>query len=470
MARPLVLIVGEGGRATNRLGAHLSRRGLQPRPVRDCGEALVTLHHLGERPGGNGIRAVVLDVATAGVGVAAFREMLQAEQPGVAVLELPPEHAGPEDVGLLVAALEDEIRRAGRRGDASSTDDAEPVAPDDDQDDDHEGPVHGVKFEDLESLSPRMHALFELLPRVARSESPVLIVGETGTGKELVAAAIHRQSKRRDREFFTVNCGALTETLLESELFGHERGAFTGAVKTKKGYFELASGGTLFLDELGTISQAMQVKLLRVLETMEVRRVGGSGTLSVDVRVVAATNEDLDAAVSRGEFREDLYYRLNVVQVRLPALRERPEDIPLLAEVFRERFASTMGRRDVEGFSPAALRRLQTHRWPGNVRELQNVVQRATLFASGTRIEDSDLPERLRRAEGTSGPLPSFDVDAPLQEVLDGLRERVEREYLKRLLRRYKGLVGRVATHAGLNRRTLYNKMRAHGLDRREFR
>ena len=203
---------------------------------------------------------------------------------------------------------------------------------------------------------------------------------------------------------------------------------------------------------------------------MEVRRVGGSGTLSVDVRVVAATNEDLDAAVSRGEFREDLYYRLNVVQVRLPALRERPEDIPLLAEVFRDRFAATMGRRDVEGFSPAALRRLQAHRWPGNVRELQNVVQRATLFASGTRIEDSDLPERIRRSEGPAGPLPSFDVDAPLQEVLDGLRERVEREYLKRLLRRYKGLVGRVATHAGLNRRTLYNKMRAHGLDRREFR
>ncbi|MEZ6006889.1 MAG: sigma-54 dependent transcriptional regulator [Planctomycetota bacterium] len=426
----------------------------------------MTLHQMGGRPDGVGVSAVVLDVTTAGVGVAAFREMLQAEQPNVAVLELPPEHAGPEDVGLLVAALEDEIRRAERRGGAAASDDVEPAS----ADEDHEGPVHGVKFEDLESLSPRMHALFELLPRVARSESPVLIVGETGTGKELVAAAIHRQSKRRDREFFTVNCGALTETLLESELFGHERGAFTGAVKTKKGYFELASGGTLFLDELGTISQAMQVKLLRVLETMEVRRVGGSGTLSVDVRVVAATNEDLDAAVSRGEFREDLYYRLNVVQVRLPALRERPEDIPLLAEVFRDRFAATMGRRDVEGFSPAALRRLQAHRWPGNVRELQNVVQRATLFASGTRIEDSDLPDRIRRAEGPTGPLPSFDVDAPLQEVLDGLRERVEREYLKRLLRRYKGLVGRVATHAGLNRRTLYNKMRAHGLDRREFR
>ena len=252
----------------------------------------MTLHRLGERPGAGGVSAVVLDVPTAGVGVAAFREMLQAEQPNVAVLELPPEHAGPEDVGLLVAALEDEIRRAERRGRGAASDDVEPAS----ADEDHEGPVHGVKFEDLESLSPRMHALFELLPRVARSESPVLIVGETGTGKELVAAAIHRQSKRRDREFFTVNCGALTETLLESELFGHERGAFTGAVKTKKGYFELASGGTLFLDELGTISQAMQVKLLRVLETMEVRRVGGSGTLSVDVRVVAATNEDLDAA------------------------------------------------------------------------------------------------------------------------------------------------------------------------------
>jgi DNA-binding NtrC family response regulator len=463
MARPVVLIVGEGGTTSSRLSTHLARRGLQPRTVRDCGEALVMLDRLRGQPRERGVRAVVLDAGTAGIAVPAFREMLQAEEPGLAVLELPPDDSGPEDVGLLVAALEDELRRADRA-----------VAPaadvDDDEEDGFEGPVHGVKFEDLESRSPRMHQLFELLPRVARSDSPVLIVGETGTGKELVAAAIHRQSKRKDREFFTVNCGALTETLLESELFGHERGAFTGAVKTKRGYFELASGGTLFLDELGTISQAMQVKLLRVLETMEVRRVGGGETVTVDVRVVAATNEDLDAAVTRGDFREDLYYRLNVVQVRIPPLRERTEDIPLLAEVFRERFAGTMGRRDLEGFTPAALRRLQAHRWPGNVRELQNVVQRATLFATAPRIDEGDLPERVRRGDGAAAPLPSFDVDAPLGEVLDGIRERVEREYLKRLLRRYRGLVGKVAVHAGVNRRTLYNKLRTYGFDRRDYR
>ncbi len=466
MARPLVLIVGDRGSVAKRLGTHLARRSLQPRIVHNCGEALLALHEARDRLPETDVRGVVLDVATAGVGVAAFRELLHADFPGLAVLELPPDHSGPEDVGLLVAALEDEIRRVVRKEGADREADATPAP----AEEDHEGPVRGVKFEDLESLSPRMHALFEMLPRVARSDSPVLIVGETGTGKELVAAAVHRQSSRRDREFFTVNCGALTETLLESELFGHERGAFTGAVKRKQGYFELASGGTLFLDELGTISQAMQIKLLRVLETMEVRRVGGGHTFEVDVRVIAATNEDLEAAVSRGEFREDLYYRLNVVQVRLPALRERPEDIPLLADVFRQRFARAMGRDDVLGFTPAALRRLQAHRWPGNVRELQNVVQRATLFTSGRHIQESALPERLRRTDQGTSPLPPFDVDAPLGDVLAGLQERVEREYLRRLLRRYKGVVTRIAAHAGLNRRTLYNKLRAHGFDRREFR
>ena len=450
-----MLIVGEGGPNARRLKLRLGRKGLRARVLRDCGHALESLHALDASAKDSPVASIVLDVESAGVGAHAFREMLSDEFPRLHVLELPPSEAGPEDVGLLAAAIEDEVRRAAGEGD-----------------DDHErfeAPLHGYKFEDLESRNPRMLELFELIPRVAQSDSPVLILGETGTGKELVAAAIHRQSNRRERDFFTINCGALTETLLESELFGHERGAFTGAVKTKKGYFELASGGTLFLDELGTISQATQVKLLRVLETMEVRRVGGGRTHRVDVRIVAATNASIEDAVAAGTFREDLYYRLNVVPVAIPPLRERPEDIPLLSGVFREKFAEAMGRRDVTGIRPAARRRLKNYAWPGNVRELQNVIERAVLLTKGPQIEERDLPERVRGEGSRRAAIPSFDIERPLASVLDQLRGTVEREYLRRLLRRYEGHMGRVADHAGMNRRTLYNKLRACGLDRRDF-
>jgi transcriptional regulator with PAS, ATPase and Fis domain len=223
-----------------------------------------------------------------------------------------------------------------------------------------------------------MLELFDLIPRIARTDSPVLVHGETGTGKDLVASAIHRQSRRREGPFFTVNCGALSENLLESELFGHEKGSFTGAHRRKEGCFELAHRGTLFLDELGTISAGMQVKLLRVLERMEVRRVGGSELVKVDVRVVAATNARLEDAVAAGTFREDLYYRINVVQLTVPPLRDRPEDVPILADLFRARCAAKQGRA-VTGFDRAAARVLAEYPWPGNVRELQNVVERAVI-------------------------------------------------------------------------------------------
>ena len=292
MQRRIVLIVGETGPTTGRLKAHLTRRSLRVHTVDDCGAAMEALGAAAARAGEGEplpIRSVVLDVARAGFGAHAFREMLLNDFPGVSVLELPPDDAGPEDVELLAAAIVQGIRdRVG-----SSLADHE----------DYEIPLHGYKFEDLNSRSTKMLDLFELIPRVAMTDSAVLIRGETGTGKELVAAAIHRQSKRKDGPFFTVNCGALTETLLESELFGHEKGAFTGAVRTKKGFFELASGGTLFLDELGTISKGMQVRLLRVLERMEIRRVGGADLHQVDVRIVAATNAPLEEGVEAGTFR-----------------------------------------------------------------------------------------------------------------------------------------------------------------------
>ncbi len=448
MSLPSVLLVGRADAASQRLEAWLSRGGVDLRRVADCGAAAEAL-----RSGSQ--RVVVVQVDDVEL-VAAFREMLGQEHPEVGLVEVPPGDLCPEDVAalgedILAAALPSPAPRA-----------AGPAAP--------AAHVEGVKFEDLESASPRMLELFQLLPRVAQSDSSVLVVGETGTGKELVASAIHRQSRRRSGPFFTINCGALTETLLESELFGHEKGAFTGAHRTKKGCFELASGGTLFLDELGTISAAMQVRLLRVLERMEVRRVGGSTLEKVDVRIVAATNASLEDAVASGSFREDLYYRLNVVQLQVPPLRERPEDVPLLADLFRRKVSAEQSRPDVQGFEPAALRLLGAYAWPGNVRELQNVVERAVIFCPGPAVREADLPERVRRAEGRKPAIPAFDADEPLARVMERVTGAVEREYLKRVLRKYQGHVGRASAHAGLNRRTLYNKMQLYGLSRDDFR
>jgi DNA-binding NtrC family response regulator len=450
--RSIVLIVGKGGTTTKRLEAHLKRRGLRVRTVPDCGAATEALR-LGT------YRAVILNVEGAGFAAPAFREMLQQEFPGLPLLELPGGDVGPEDIALLVAAVETASREAGpvERADAETAES-------------FEAPLHGYKFEDLTSRNPKMIELFQLIPRIAQTDSPVLIVGETGTGKELVAAAIHRQSRRREGEFFTINCGALTETLLESELFGHEKGAFTGAIRTKKGYFELASGGTLFLDELGTISPAMQVKLLRVLERMEVRRVGGSHLEKVDVRIVAATNSSLEDAVAAGTFREDLYYRLNVVQLLIPPLRDRSEDVPLLAEVFRKKFAAEQGRSDVQRIDKSASKALRAYAWPGNVRELENVIERAVILTAGPGVTEPDLPERLRRSEPKRTTVPTFEVEEPLATVLERVQAAVEKDYLRRILKRYRGHLGRAAEHAGLGRRTLYNKMQVHGLQREEFR
>jgi DNA-binding NtrC family response regulator len=443
-----VLLIGRGSATSDRLRQQLVRRGLRVDVVADCGVATEAL-------AGGDHSAVILDVASAGFGAAAFREMLAEDHPGLALLEVPGGEGTGEDVVALARALEREIAR---RPEAAP-------AP--------EEPVDSLPapqaFEDLTSRNPQMIELFRLIPRVAQTDSPVLILGETGTGKELVAAAIHRHSRRHQGEFFTVNCGALTDSLLESELFGHEKGAFTGAIREKSGYFELASGGTLFLDELGTISQAMQVRLLRVLERMEVRRVGGDELRRVDVRIVAATNASLEEAVAEGTFREDLYYRLNVVQLQIPPLRERPEDIPLLAEVFWRKFAAEQHREGIVGVEAHAERLLVGYPWPGNVRELENVMERAVILAQGQRLKESDLPERLRRAEVRRSALPSFDVEESLAAVLERLNGAVEKEYLRRVLRRYRGSVARASEHAGLNRRTLYNKMRAHGLRREEF-
>jgi transcriptional regulator with PAS, ATPase and Fis domain len=302
-----------------------------------------------------------------------------------------------------------------------------------------------------------MQRIFGLISRIAPTDSSVLITGESGTGKELIARSIHLQSRRADRPFMAINCGALPENLLESELFGHVRGAFTGAWTDKKGLFEQADHGTLFLDEIGELSLGSQVKLLRVLQDHEIRRVGGNTALKVDVRILAATNRNLRQAMDAAQFREDLYYRLNVFQLDIPPLRERGEDVGLLAHYFLERYAGQMGK-PVRGFDSQALYRILHYGYPGNVRELENAVQRAVALADGSLIRTEDLPRALR--EGATQPL----LEAPVPEessLPEGLTlADLERLYIRQTLARTGGNASRAARMLGISRSTLWRKMK----------
>jgi len=311
------------------------------------------------------------------------------------------------------------------------------------------------RLEDLVSRSPRMRKLFDLVPAVAQSSSTVLISGESGTGKELMARAIHAQSGRAEGPFVAVNCGALPDSLLEAELFGFRKGAFTDAKADKPGRFDRAAGGTIFLDEIGEISTAMQVRLLRVLQERTFEPLGATDVVHADVRVVAATNRDLKQMVAAGTFRLDLFYRLNVVQLVLPALRERAEDIPLLAEHFVDRLNRLQGRQ-VAGISDAALAVLGRQHFPGNVRELENVIERAFVLCGSGPIEVTHLPDEMQSDLATPA-----DSGSPLQ--------RAEAEALHAALRKHRGNRGEVAQALGIHRATLYRKMREHGLlERRE--
>jgi Nif-specific regulatory protein len=279
---------------------------------------------------------------------------------------------------------------------------------------------------DMIGESPAMHAVHEFIGRVAATDSTVLIGGESGTGKELVARAIHRNSARVKGPFVAVNCAALTESLLEDELFGHERGAFTGAVAMKKGRFEVAEGGTLFLDEIGELAPALQTKLLRVLQTREFERVGGVRTIKTDVRVVAATNRDLAAAIRAGQFRQDLYFRLNVLSVTVPPLRERREDIPLLARYFAAKFCQKLGKR-CAGISPKAIAALLRHDWPGNVRELENAIERAVVLGASEEIMPEDLPETIFESGAAAAAGTGGYQDAVVEAKRKVVREALER-------------------------------------------
>ena len=306
------------------------------------------------------------------------------------------------------------------------------------------------RFEKIITKSAKMQRVIEVIKVVAKSNATVLVTGESGTGKELVARAIHSQSNRHSKPFIAVSCAALPESLLESELFGHEKGSFTGAYAQKKGRFEFAEGGTLFLDEVGEMSANIQVHLLRVLEEKEFTRVGGNEPIKVDVRVISATNKDLRKAIEKQEFREDLYYRLNVVNVELPPLRERKEDVPLLAQHFLNKFASE-NRKEISGFSPEALEFLLDYDWPGNVRELENAIERAVILAKNSLITVDDLPQENLSLGYSIGSKKSM--------------KEVEKEHILNVLHKTGDNYSEAARILEISRMTLYNKAKEYGFD-----
>jgi DNA-binding NtrC family response regulator len=319
------------------------------------------------------------------------------------------------------------------------------------------------QLENILSKSPKMLKVFDLIRSLAETDSGVMITGETGTGKELVARAIHNLSRRKGKQFVAINCGAFPDTLLESELFGYEKGAFTGAVQSRAGKIEIADGGTLFLDEIETMAPPMQVKLLRVLQEREVERLGGNRKLKVDMRVVAATNVDLKICLARGTLREDFYYRINVIPLQLPPLRDRLEDLPVLVNHILGKHAVAQEKK-IRQVGPKVLDQMLAYHWPGNIRELENILERAIVKCQGEIIEDVDLPappqrvvDRLYISKG--------DGDLSLKQWL----LRSEKEYIRSLLIKYKGAISLTASEAKVDNKTLYRKMRRHGLHKESF-
>jgi two-component system response regulator HydG len=320
-------------------------------------------------------------------------------------------------------------------------------------------------FQNIIGKSCKMQDVFKIADKVAATDTTVLLLGESGTGKELIARYIHYNSQRKNRVFIPVNCGALTETLLESELFGHEKGSFTGAVSSKRGLIEIASGGTFFFDEIGDVSPVVQGKLLRVLQEREFMRVGGTDTITADIRLIAATNKNLEKCLKEGTFREDLYYRLNVVSIRLPTLRERKDDIPLLAQYFLRGFSKKMGK-NISGISQDVMEILMGYDWPGNVRELENVMERAVVLATeDTMIKLSHIPEKLLEAQGDVGTLlTGLSYREAKQQAVDSFNKK----FLNRLLQMSQGNISQAAKQAKMDGANLRRLMRKCGIQAEE--
>jgi DNA-binding NtrC family response regulator len=325
---------------------------------------------------------------------------------------------------------------------------------------------HELGLGDVIACSTEMKEILKKARTVAKTNSTVLIEGETGVGKEVVAIAIHVNSDRPDGKFVAIHCGALPDTLLESELFGHEKGAFTGADSRKIGKFEYASGGTIFLDEISTTSPAMQVKLLRVLQERTITRVGGTESIPVDVRIIAATNADLKEEVKTGRFREDLFYRVNVIPIYVPPLRERKEDIPVLAAHFLRMYRDRIKKR-ITGISNEVIERLKSYDWPGNVRELENVIEHSVIMEETDTLTLASLPLRILAVSV----LQEHDFEAmSMAQARKVVLERFEKEYLSYVLDKYKGRIGESARHAGLTARSIHGKMKSHGIRKESYR
>lgn len=320
------------------------------------------------------------------------------------------------------------------------------------------------QFEDIIGKSPRMQAVFKLISQVAPTKSTVLISGDSGTGKELIARAIHFHSPREKEPLIVVNCAALPETLLESELFGHVKGAFTGAHRDRRGRFELADGGTIFLDEVGAMSLNLQAKLLRVLQEKEFERVGGTGSIPVDVRIIAATNQDLKKVIEEGTFREDLYYRLNVVPIHLPPLRERKDDIPLLAYHFLRRYSQEL-KKDIKEIAPEAMELMLNYNWPGNIRELENAIERAIVLGTGERLSADTLPLPLANGPALGKTAANLSYQEAKKEVLQSF----EKSFFSKVLSKAGGNVSQAARLARLDRKNLYQKMKELNLTPRDY-
>jgi DNA-binding NtrC family response regulator len=318
------------------------------------------------------------------------------------------------------------------------------------------------RFENILGRSEVMNRVFDLVRRVATTEANVLVTGESGTGKELIARSVHANSKRKRGSFVPLNCGGLPEPLVESELFGHEKGAFTGANAARTGLMEHANGGTFFLDEIGELPMNVQVKFLRVLEERRIRRVGSNRERDVDIRLISATNQDCEEMIEAGKFREDLYYRINTFVIRVPPLRERLEDIPLLVGRFLSDYGASRGVRE---FSDEAMQLLHRHSWPGNVRELQHVVERSVTLASGKTVRTADLLENLGQRSRRGGRVSSVKLHLPFKEAKESVVEEFERHYIEHLLRSHEGNISRAAESSGIDRRSLHRLLAKYGID-----
>ncbi len=449
-----ILIVDDEPSIRKVLSAHLRREDYEVVTACDGGEGIETLNT-------QHVHAVVTDMQMPGIGGLELLEWCRENQPGLPVIIITAYGTVHSAVEAIKLGAHDYVTKPFDRDElkliiakAVATEQATAQ---------HLSPAQG-RF-DIIGQVQGMQRVYSLIEKVAASPTTVLITGESGTGKELVARALHDQSDRKDGPFITVNCGAIPENLFESELFGYEKGAFTGAVAAKPGRFELANGGTLFLDEVGELPLDLQVKLLRVLQERSFERVGGIKPIDVDVRLVAATNRDLRAQSTTGAFRQDLYYRLAVVPIQLPPLRDRKQDIPLLTRHFLEHFNRRLSR-EVEGLTPEAMRVLEGHNWPGNIRELENLMERSVLLCDTDRIGVDELP----------GLHPGHEVGAeeselegmPLKDYVRVHTAKLERARIAKALEAESSNVTRAARRLGISRKSLQTKMKDYGL-RDEF-